>query len=166
MLQDSPLRSHLTETSKLTEVKTWGVRTVRSSESDQIIRIGLGVVEDDVHDGVGHVIDHRVVENVTLLEWRDAHSTFAQSVLSGQHSNVQNATIAFRVRGRVSGVCRVVGVHGEVHSVAEGHSCKVNQAFSNLLQRTNQFRASIKSTRMYTFYSLERLEGTSTSIPC
>lgn len=90
-----------------------------SLECNQILRIGLGVVEDNKHAGIGDLV-HNTVEQLNgerTLGWWSNHVLLTKGVVSSQHSAEVHDLLPVGVGLGIGVLGRVTGVYSKVSAV-------------------------------------------------
>jgi len=93
-------------------------------ETDEIFRIGLGILEDDEDSGIVDVVGDGVVAELGArkLRWF-LHVRTTNNELTSQHSTLKHVLDSVRVRRRVSFLSRVVEVRREVDALTVHCRC-------------------------------------------
>ncbi len=99
-----------------------------SLERDKILGISLGIVEDDKHGWLCHIVGYRIVNNGWhgwVYRWRDSHSMPSQGVLPCQYIYQIDVLVSRWIRSGILVLCGVVCIHGEVDAATKSYSWKI-----------------------------------------
>ena len=95
------------------------------NERDEVLWVGLSVVEDDEHGRIVDVVHHRIVRGVAFVGngWGLLQRRVALGEPSRQDSSEGDATVTLTVARAEPLVNGVVGVGGKVNAISEFDSC-------------------------------------------
>lgn len=99
-------------------------------KSNKVGWIALSVIENDKHNKVIGVVNHRIIQNVGLLSWFlrwYPHSTLSHRVFPGEDFTQVHSPVPLAIWSRVCCLSWVASIYSKIYSFSKCCGCKFKE---------------------------------------
>jgi len=89
-----------------------------------MLRVSLGVIEDDVHPRIDYIVNHRIIQDMRAHSWGNSVTGTSLAVIAREHPTTVDASVAATIGWRVCGRSRVTCIHSKVYALTYCSSWK------------------------------------------